>query len=80
MTKNVSVDGKLGRERPKKRWFEAVECDMITTGVCEAKDRIEWKLRTGMADPKRFSQSGVSSVTWSHRRTDRGDPFPASHF
>jgi len=31
VTKNMSVDGKRGRGRPKKRWFEVIECDMKMT-------------------------------------------------
>jgi len=44
----MSVDGKRGRGRLKKRWFEVIDCDMRMTGVCEedAKDRSKWKLRT----------------------------------
>ncbi|KAF0772636.1 Uncharacterized protein FWK35_00001635 [Aphis craccivora] len=37
---NMSVDGKRGRGRPKKRWFEVIECDMRMTGVCEKKLKI----------------------------------------
>jgi len=41
VTKNMSVDGKRGSGRPKKRWFEVKECDMRIDDFCEedAKDR-----------------------------------------
>jgi len=41
VTKNMSVDGKRGRGRPKKRWFEVIKLGMKMTDVCEedAKDR-----------------------------------------
>lgn len=54
VTRNMSVDGKRGRGRPKKRWCEVLKCDMRVAGVCEedAKDRKKWKLRTRVADPK----------------------------
>jgi len=41
MIKNVSVDRKRRRGRPKKRWFEVIERGMRITGVCEkdVKDR-----------------------------------------
>eukprot|EP00102_Acyrthosiphon_pisum_P026090 XP_016663300.1 PREDICTED: uncharacterized protein LOC107884852 [Acyrthosiphon pisum] len=32
VAKKMSVDGKRGRGRPKKRWFEVVEVDMRMTG------------------------------------------------
>lgn len=35
MTKNMSVDGKRERGRPRKRWFEVIECNMRMTGFCE---------------------------------------------
>ncbi|KAF0753501.1 Uncharacterized protein FWK35_00009717 [Aphis craccivora] len=46
VTKNMSVDGKIGR--PKKRWFEVIEYDMRMTDVCEedGKDLSKCKLRT----------------------------------
>jgi len=49
-----TVDGKRGRGRPKKRWFEVIECDMRMTGVYkeDTKDRSKWKLRTMVADFK----------------------------
>ncbi|XP_008182942.1 uncharacterized protein LOC103309399 [Acyrthosiphon pisum] len=50
MTKNKSVDRKRRRGKPKKRWFEVIECDMRMTAVC--KDHSKWKLRTRVADPK----------------------------
>jgi len=39
MTKNMSVDGKRRSERPKKRWFEVIECDMIMTSICEGDSK-----------------------------------------
>jgi len=47
-------DGKRGRGRPKKRWFEVIEYNMRMSGVCEkdAKNRGKWKLRSRVDDPK----------------------------
>jgi len=30
----MNVEGKRGRERPKKRWFDIIENDMRAVGVC----------------------------------------------
>jgi len=50
----MSVDGKRGRGRQKKGWFEVIDCDMRMTGVCEedAKDCRKCNLRTRVADCK----------------------------
>lgn len=39
MTKNMSVDGKRGRGRPKKIWFEVIQCDMRMTNSWERRRR-----------------------------------------
>jgi len=30
----MNVEGRRGRKRPKKKWFDAIGCDMKTAGVC----------------------------------------------
>lgn len=56
-------DGKRGRGRPKKRWFEVIECNMRMSGVCEkdAKNRGKWKLRSRVDDPKQLEKKNVIS-------------------
>jgi len=48
----LSVEGERGR--PKKKRLNVIECDIRTAGVCvnDVGDRVKWRLRTKMTDPK----------------------------
>ncbi|XP_050534488.1 uncharacterized protein LOC126901782 [Daktulosphaira vitifoliae] len=50
----MNVEGRRGRGRPKKRWKDANECDMRTADVSvdDVGDRVKWKFRIRMGDPK----------------------------
>lgn len=50
----MNVEGRRDRGRPKKRWRDAIECDLRTADVSveDVGDRVKWKLRIRMADPK----------------------------
>jgi len=40
---------------PKKvKWLNGIECEMRAAGVCvnDVRDRVKWRLRTTVADPK----------------------------
>jgi len=54
VAKNMSVDGKSGRGRPKKGGLKLQSGLVRMTGVCEedSKDCNKWKLMTRVADPK----------------------------
>lgn len=48
------VEGKRGREKPKKKWLDTTENYMRATSVCveDVKDRYKWRSRTRAADPE----------------------------
>jgi len=50
----VNVEGRRGRGRPKKKWLDAIECDMKIAGVCvdDMGDRVKWKFKIQVADPE----------------------------
>jgi len=54
----LSVEGKRGRGRPKKKWLNGFECDMRTANVCvnDAVNQVKWRLRTRVADPKKLRE------------------------
>jgi len=54
VTTVMKVNVKGSRERSKKRWFNVIEGDIRTAGVCAnyVGDRVKWMLRTKVADPK----------------------------
>ena len=54
LVREMHVVGKRGRGRPKKRWGDVMASDMRKVGVSEedAGDRVKWKCRTRVADPK----------------------------
>jgi len=50
----LSVKGRRGRGRQKKKLLKAIECDMRAAGmsVNDVGDWDKWKLKTKVADPK----------------------------
>jgi len=50
----LTVEERKGKGRPKKKWLNGIKCDMRIAGVCvnDVGDRVEWRLRTKVADPK----------------------------
>jgi len=30
----MNIEGKIGKGRPKKRWMDAIGCDMSNAGMC----------------------------------------------
>jgi len=54
----VSVEGRRGRERLKKKLLNGIECDMRTVCVCvnDVGDRVKRKLRTKVVDPKNLGE------------------------
>jgi len=50
----MNAEGRRGRGNPKKKWLDAIECDMRTAGVGvdDVGDRVKWRFRTQVADPK----------------------------
>jgi len=50
----LSVEGKKGRGRPKKKWLNRIEYNNRTAGVCvnNVGDRVKCRLRIKVADPK----------------------------
>lgn len=48
----MNLEGSRGRERPEKRWLNAINSDMRISGmsVDDVRDHTEW--RTWMANPK----------------------------
>ena len=51
---SMDVDGYKSRRRPKKRWMECVNDDMVRKGVTTemTTNRGVWKKKTCCADPK----------------------------
>jgi len=54
------VEGRRGRGRLKKKWLNEIECDMRTAGECvnDVGDRVKWKLKTKVSDPKKLGEYG----------------------
>jgi len=54
MVIGMNVEGRKGRGRPKKKWLNAIGCDVRTAGECvdDVGDRVKWRFRTQVADPK----------------------------
>jgi len=50
----MSVEGKRGRGRLKKRWLESIKKDMRAVGVCirGVKDLDRWRFRTRVVNPE----------------------------
>jgi len=50
----MNVEGKNGKGKPKKKWLDAIKCDMRTSGVCidDVEDRVKWRFRKQVIDPK----------------------------
>jgi len=44
----MNIEGKRGRRRPKKKWLDAIECDVRIAGVCvdDVENRVKWKWPT----------------------------------
>jgi len=50
----MNIEGKRGRERPKKSWLGTIENDMRAVGVCvgNVEKQDKWRFRTKVANPK----------------------------
>lgn len=49
----INLARRIGRERLKKKWLNAIEDDLRTAGVyIDMGDRIKWKFITRVANPK----------------------------
>jgi hypothetical protein len=50
----MNVEGKKGRGRTKRRWFEIIVNDMRAVGVCvgDIENQDEWRFRVRVADHK----------------------------
>ena len=55
------LDGRAGKGRPRKTWFEVVRNDMSDLGVCErdALDRNEWRRTVRNAQPTFSGKTAV---------------------
>jgi len=50
----MNIEGTRGRGRQKKRWLDAIVCDMGTAGVCvdDLEDHVKWRFQIQVVDPK----------------------------
>jgi len=60
----LSVEGRRGRRRPKKKWLNGIKCDMRMAGVCvnDVGDGVTWRLsRTQIGNKARKKNTTVSN-------------------
>lgn len=66
MVMEMKVEGKRRGGKPKKKWLDAIDSYMETTGVCEndVGDYVKGRLRTRVADPKLLGEKNLSSLVY----------------